>query len=48
MGFQDGGKVFMAGCDKMAKCWDLSSNQCIQVYEMFYLSSTTVANSGLF
>ncbi|KAI9551497.1 hypothetical protein GHT06_021830 [Daphnia sinensis] len=27
----DGSKVFMAGCDKMAKCWDLNSNQSIQV-----------------
>jgi len=29
--FQDGSKVFMAGCDQMAKCWDLASDQCIQV-----------------
>lgn len=28
---QDGTKVFMAGCDKTAKCWDLASNQSIQV-----------------
>ena len=28
---QDGSKVFMAGCDKMAKCWDLTSDQSIQV-----------------
>lgn len=27
----DGTKVFMASCDKMVKCWDLNSNQCIQV-----------------
>nr|QBH73992.1 mitotic checkpoint protein and poly(a)+ RNA export protein [Nicoletia phytophila] len=27
----DGTKVFMASCDKMVKCWDLSSNQTIQV-----------------
>ena len=29
--FQDGSKVFMAGWDQMAKCWDLTSNQCTQV-----------------
>lgn len=29
--FKDGTKVFMAGCDKQAKCWDLASNQTIQV-----------------
>lgn len=29
--FQDGTKVFMAACDKMVKCWDLGSNQSIQV-----------------
>lgn len=28
---QDGTKVFMASCDKMVKCWDLNSNQTIQV-----------------
>ena len=28
---QDGSKVFMAGWDQMAKCWDLNSNQCTQV-----------------
>ena len=28
---QDGSKVFMAGWDQMAKCWDLTSNQCTQV-----------------
>lgn len=30
----------MAGCDKMAKCWDLNSNQSIQVtqfYKLFFL-----------
>nr|QBH73980.1 mitotic checkpoint protein and poly(a)+ RNA export protein [Brunneria borealis] len=27
----DGTKVFMASCDKMVKCWDLNSNQTIQV-----------------
>ncbi|GLH13561.1 WD repeat-containing protein 55 homolog [Gryllus bimaculatus] len=27
----DGTKVFMASCDKMVKCWDLNSNQAIQV-----------------
>lgn len=27
----DGTKVFMAACDKMVKCWDLASNQSIQV-----------------
>lgn len=27
----DGTKVFMAACDKMVKCWDLASNQTIQV-----------------
>ncbi|CAD1476896.1 unnamed protein product, partial [Heterotrigona itama] len=27
----DGTKVFMASCDKTAKCWDLASNQSIQV-----------------
>jgi len=27
----DGSRVFMAGCDKMAKCWDLASDQSIQV-----------------
>lgn len=27
----DGTKVFMASCDKMVKCWDLASNQTIQV-----------------
>lgn len=27
----DGTKVFMAGCDKQAKAWDLGSNQVIQV-----------------
>lgn len=28
---QDGTKVFMASCDKMVKCWDLASNQTVQV-----------------
>lgn len=28
---QDGTKVFAASCDKMVKCWDLGSNQCVQV-----------------
>ncbi|XP_056638822.1 protein Rae1 [Diorhabda carinulata] len=27
----DGTKVFMAGCDKQAKMWDLASNQVVQV-----------------
>jgi len=27
----DGTKVFMASCDKQVKCWDLASNQTIQV-----------------
>ncbi|XP_060525408.1 protein Rae1 [Cylas formicarius] len=27
----DGTKVFMAGCDKQAKMWDLNSNQVVQV-----------------
>ncbi|XP_049834915.1 protein Rae1 [Schistocerca gregaria] len=27
----DGTKVFMASCDKMVKCWDLNSNQTVQV-----------------
>ncbi|CAL8070579.1 unnamed protein product [Orchesella dallaii] len=27
----DGTKVFMASCDKTVKCWDLGSNQSIQV-----------------
>ncbi|XP_019876846.1 protein Rae1 [Aethina tumida] len=27
----DGTKVFMAGCDKQAKMWDLGSNQVVQV-----------------
>ncbi|KAG8231511.1 hypothetical protein J437_LFUL011549 [Ladona fulva] len=27
----DATKVFMASCDKMVKCWDLASNQTIQV-----------------
>ncbi|XP_023248261.1 mRNA export factor-like [Copidosoma floridanum] len=27
----DGTKVFMASCDQMVKCWDLASNQSIQV-----------------
>ncbi|XP_017772005.1 PREDICTED: mRNA export factor [Nicrophorus vespilloides] len=27
----DGTKVFMAGCDKQAKAWDLGSNQVVQV-----------------
>ncbi|XP_065570905.1 mRNA export factor-like [Artemia franciscana] len=27
----DGTKVYMAGCDKQVKCWDLASNQSIQV-----------------
>eukprot|EP00088_Acartia_fossae_P012108 TRINITY_DN1620_c0_g1_i3.p1 TRINITY_DN1620_c0_g1~~TRINITY_DN1620_c0_g1_i3.p1 ORF type:complete len:363 (+),score=94.94 TRINITY_DN1620_c0_g1_i3:31-1119(+) len=29
----DGSKVFMASCDKQVKCWDLASNQAIQVAE---------------
>lgn len=28
---QDGTKVFMASCDKQVKCWDLASNQTVQV-----------------
>ena len=27
----DGSKVFMASCDKQVKCWDLASNQTMQV-----------------
>ena len=27
----DGSKVFMASCDKQVKCWDLGSNQTMQV-----------------
>jgi len=27
----DGTKVFMASCDKQVKCWDLGSNQTVQV-----------------
>lgn len=27
----DGTKIFMAGCDKQAKMWDLASNQVVQV-----------------
>ncbi|XP_065332482.1 protein Rae1 [Cloeon dipterum] len=27
----DGTKVFMASCDKQVKCWDLASNQTVQV-----------------
>ena len=29
----DGTKVFMASCDKQVKCWDLASNQAVQVAE---------------
>lgn len=29
----DGSKVFMASCDKQVKCWDLASNQAIQIAE---------------
>ena len=29
----DGSKVFMASCDKQVKCWDLGSNQAVQVAE---------------
>ena len=29
----DGSKVFMASCDKQVKCWDLASNQTVQVAE---------------
>jgi len=39
LNFKDGSKVFMAGCDNMAKCWDLPSNECIQVYECFLIAS---------
>lgn len=28
---QDGSKVFMASTDKSVKCWDLGSNQTVQV-----------------
>jgi len=28
---QDGSRVFSGGCDKQAKCWDLASNQMVQV-----------------
>ena len=31
---QDGTKVFTASCDKMAKMWDLNSNQSIQVAQV--------------
>jgi len=27
----DGSKVFMASCDKQVKCWDLASNQAVQI-----------------
>jgi len=27
----DGSKIFSAGCDSKAKCWDLNSNQSVQV-----------------
>ncbi|XP_055705026.1 protein Rae1 [Phlebotomus papatasi] len=27
----DGGKVFIASCDKQVKCWDLASDQMVQV-----------------
>ncbi len=27
-------QVFMASCDKQVKCWDLASNQAIQVYSV--------------
>lgn len=27
----DGSKIFAAGCDKTVKCWDLASNQLVQV-----------------
>ena len=30
---EDGSKVFMASCDKQVKCWDLASNQAVQVAE---------------
>ena len=26
-------QVFMASCDKQVKCWDLASNQAVQVAE---------------
>ena len=26
----------MAGCDKQAKCWDLGSNQSIQVFSFLF------------
>jgi len=29
----DGTKVFMASCDKQVKCWDLGSNQAVQIAE---------------
>ena len=29
----DGTKVFMASCDKQVKCWDLATNQAMQVAE---------------
>lgn len=28
---QDGSKVFIASCDKQVKCWDLGSDQVVQV-----------------
>ena len=27
----DGSKVFMSGCDNTVRCWDLASNQTVQV-----------------
>ena len=34
----------MAGADKMAKCWDIPSNQCIQVQRVlsYYISQCII------
>lgn len=28
---QDGTKVYIAGCDKQAQCWDLAADKLVQV-----------------
>ena len=38
---QDGTKVFMAGCDKMAKMWDLNADQSVQVTSFSALKFST-------